>query len=48
MLGLEVLRQIHYLICEHSAGYNQFWDTHVVGGRWNPRMDQVNPWRRYR
>ena len=32
LLGLELLRQIHFLISEHSAGYNQFWTTKVFGG----------------
>ena len=47
LFGLEVLRQLHYLICERSAGYNQFWEKHVWGA-WDRRMDKVNPWRRYR
>ena len=25
LLGLEVIRQIHFLISEHSRGYNRFW-----------------------
>ena len=25
LLGLELLRQIHFLICEHSRIYNRFW-----------------------
>jgi ATP-dependent Zn protease len=44
---LEVLRQLHYLLCEHVAGYNQFWEKHVWGA-WARRMDKLNPWRRYR
>src|SRR5580765_6630889 len=32
LFGLEVLRQIHFLISEHSAAYNYFW-THEVFGR---------------
>jgi ATP-dependent Zn protease len=47
LFGLEVLRQLHYLICERVAGYNQFWEKHVWGA-WGRRMDKVNPWRRYR
>ena len=47
LFGLEVLRQLHYLVCEHSAGYNQFWEQHVWGA-WSRRMDKVNPWRRFR
>jgi ATP-dependent Zn protease len=44
---IEILRQVHYLVCEHVGGYNQFWEKHVWGA-WNRRMDKVNPWRRYR
>ena len=47
LFGLEVLRQLHYLVCERSAGYNQFWERHIWGA-WNRRMDKVNPWRRFR
>ena len=25
LIGLELLRQVHYLISEHSAGYHRFW-----------------------
>ena len=47
LLGLEVLRQIHFLISERSAGYNYFW-THQVFGRLNGRIAKLNPWNRYR
>ena len=47
LAGIELLRQLHYLICEHSAGYNQFWEEHVWGA-WNRRVDKMNPWLRYR
>src|SRR3954447_3213351 len=46
LMGLEVLRQIHYVIEEHSPGYYQFWRR--VTGRWNHRVDGVNPWTRFR
>ncbi len=32
LLAIEALRQIHYLISEHSAGYNQFFAKKVFGG----------------
>ena len=32
LFGLELLHQIHFLISEHSAAYNQFW-IHKVWGR---------------
>ena len=42
LFGLEVLRQLHYLICERVAGYNQFWEKQVWGG-WERRMDKAQP-----
>ena len=47
LLGIEILRQIHYLIGEHSARYNQFWIKHVWGA-WNRFWDRRNPCLRYR
>ena len=47
LFGLEVLRQLHYLICERVGGYNQFWEKHVWGA-WERRVGRMNPWRRYR
>ena len=47
LAGLEVLRQIHILISERSAAYNQFWQKHIWGA-WNRRVDKMNPWLRYR
>src|SRR5207302_3038841 len=41
--GAELLRQFHYLICEHSAGYNQFWSRRIFG-RWNKRIEHTNDW----
>jgi hypothetical protein len=32
LIGLELLRQIHFLISEHSAGYHRFWTETVFGG----------------
>jgi ATP-dependent Zn protease len=47
LIGIEILRQIHYVICEHSGPYNQFWLKHVWGA-WNRFWDARNPWLRYR
>lgn len=48
LLGLEVLRQIHFLISERSAGYHHFWTTKVFGGfeRWSHR--RFSDWTRFR
>ena len=45
--GLEVIRQIHYVISEHSDGWHMFWDRRVFGG-WERFMSRRNPWQRYR
>jgi cell division protease FtsH len=47
LIGLEVLRQIHYLIAERSPAYHRFWSTKVFGG-WNRYVARFNPWNRYR
>ncbi len=44
--GLELLRQIHYLIAEHWSRYYFFWQRRVGGV--NRRVDRINPWTRYR
>ncbi|GAA0369520.1 hypothetical protein GCM10009530_19470 [Microbispora corallina] len=48
LAGLEVVRQIHFLISERSAGYHRFWTHGVFGGwnRWTHR--RFNDWNRYR
>jgi ATP-dependent Zn protease len=43
----ELVRQIHYLICEHSSGYYHFW-TGSVFGRIERRTGRMNDWNRYR
>ena len=47
LIGLELLRQLHYLVSEHSAPYHQFWTKRVFGG-WNRYLTRFNPWNRYR
>ena len=32
LIALEALRQIHFLISEHWAGYHRFWTHTVFGG----------------
>ena len=39
---LELVRQIHYVICEHSTRYNMFWEDQVFG-RFNKRADEDEP-----
>jgi len=45
--GLELLHQLHLVVCERSGGYNQFWEQKVWGA-WERRMSLLNPWLRYR
>jgi cell division protease FtsH len=48
LMGLEAIRQIHYLISEHWAGYHRFW-TNTVFGRFE-RMThrRLSDWTRFR
>jgi cell division protease FtsH len=47
LAGLELLRQVHYLISEHWAGYHRFWTQRVFGG-FNRRVGKMNDWTRFR
>jgi cell division protease FtsH len=47
LAGLEVLRQIHNLISEHSKGWHQFWQKKVFGG-WERMMGRMKPYTRFR
>ncbi|HVT66150.1 MAG TPA: AAA family ATPase [Trebonia sp.] len=48
LIGLELIHQIHFLISEHSAGYNQFWVKKVWGawGRFSDR--KISAWTKFR
>src|SRR3954453_17358075 len=47
LFGLEIVRQIHNLISEHSAGYHRFWQKKVFGG-WERQMSKVKAYSRFR
>jgi ATP-dependent Zn protease len=47
LFGLEVVRQIHYLISERSAGWHRFWAEGVFGG-FNRFTHRINDWNRFR
>jgi cell division protease FtsH len=47
LFGLELLRQIHFIISEHSAAYHQLWMRRFFGG-FDRRVHRVNDWNRYR
>jgi cell division protease FtsH len=48
VIGLEVLRQVHFLISEHWAGYNQFWVRGVFGGTERLTRRRFSDWTRFR
>jgi cell division protease FtsH len=48
LAGLEVLHQAHFLISEHSPGYNQFWIRKVWGRSERLKQRKLSAWTRYR
>jgi len=48
LLGLEVLRQIHFLISEHSRAYHRFWTWLVFGGFERVTHRRMSDWSRFR
>ena len=46
LIGVEALRQAHYLISEHSSGYHGFWTRLFAGVE--RRTGRFNDWTRYR
>ena len=47
LFGVEVIRQIHFLLCERSAAYYAFWRT-TVFATWNRKIGRINAYTRYR
>jgi cell division protease FtsH len=48
LMGLEVIRQIHFLISEHSPGYHRFWTWIVFGGIERVTHRRISDWTRFR
>jgi cell division protease FtsH len=48
LMGLEALRQIHFLISEHSAAYHRFWTHTVFGGFERLTHRRLSDWARFR
>jgi cell division protease FtsH len=46
LAGIELLRQIHYFICEHWARYYQFWKRLFSG--FERRTTRMDDWTRFR
>ena len=48
LAGLELLRQIHYLVSERSVGYHRFWSEKVFGGFDRAVKKRFSDWTRFR
>jgi len=48
LFGLEVVHQVHLLISEHWAAYNQFWVNRVWGGWERLTHRKFSAWTRFR
>lgn len=48
LAGLELLRQIHFLVCERSPGYYRFWSKTVFGGTDKAIRRRFSDWSRFR
>ncbi len=48
LAGLELLRQIHFLISEHWRAYYRFWTVTVFGGVERASRRRLSPWTRFR
>jgi cell division protease FtsH len=48
LIGLEVLRQAHFIVSEHSPGYHRFWTVHVFGGVERITHRRLSNWTRFR
>ncbi len=47
LLGIELIRQIHFLIEEHSKAYYRFWQKTVFAGA-SRRLGKMDDWTRFR
>jgi ATP-dependent Zn protease len=48
LAGLELLRQIHFLISERSVGYHRFWTVKFFGGFERVTHRRLSSWTRFR
>jgi cell division protease FtsH len=48
LAGLEIIHQAHFLISEHSARYNQFWQNRVWGASERLTHRKLSAWTRFR
>ena len=47
LVGIELLRQVHYLISEHWSGWHRFFDDTVFGGL-HRLTGRIGDWNRFR
>jgi cell division protease FtsH len=47
LAGLELIRQIHNIVSEHSMRWHGFWQKKVFGG-WERMMSRMKPYTRFR
>ena len=47
LLGLEIIRQVHYFLSERWVAWHRFWSTRVFGGL-NRATHRINDWNRFR
>jgi cell division protease FtsH len=47
LIMIEGLRQLHYVVSEHSVGYHEFWSQKVFGGM-ERKSGKLNDWTRFR
>ena len=48
LTGIELLRQVHFLISEHSSAYHRFWTNKVFGGSERFAHRRFSDWTRFR
>ena len=48
LIGLEALRQVHFLISEHWARYHRFWTHTFFGGFERASQRRLSDWTRFR
>ena len=47
LAGIEIVRQLHYLISERSEGWHSFWQRKFFRG-WDRKLSKMGPWNRFR
>ena len=48
LMGLELVRQIHYLVSEHWSAYHRFWSDTIFGGFDRVAKRRFSDWTRFR